>query len=210
MWASPRRLLSDSNRKGLTLVELLVALMVASIVLAAVATLAYAMGSAHDVTDDTSQKQAQVRYATLRIAELIRHCKLVCGTPGSDLAVWQADDNSDGQININELVYIERGADNDYLRLCEFPSADTSVVNLGDIEALATSSYSVSYVPLIPQCSNVEFLFDVLPPNSKCVSISFELVENGTVRQYQINASLRGWAGHLLNADGDSLVSDDD
>jgi len=196
--------------KGFTLVELLVALIVTGIVLAAVATLAFAIGAANDATDDSSQKQAQVRYATLRISELIRHCKLICGTPGGDLAIWRADDG-DGQININELVYIERGTGWDYLRLCEFPSSDTSPVNLSDIETLSTSDYIVTYVPLVPQCSNVEFGFlPELPPQSRFVSISFDVVENDIVHQYQISAALRGWAGNLLNDTGDSLVSDDD
>ncbi len=195
---------------GFSLVELLVALIVTGIVLAAVATLAFAVGAANDATDDSSQKQAQVRYATLRISELIRHCKLICGTPSDDLAVWRADDNGDGQININELVYIERGTGRDYLRLCEFPSSDTSVVNLSDIETLSTSSYSVTYVPLVPQCSNVVFSFDVAPPNSKLVSISFDVLENNIVRRYQIGAALRGWAGNLLDGSGNNIVSDDD
>ncbi len=193
--------------KGFTLVELLVALVVTGIVLAAVATLAFAIGTANDATDDTSQKQAQVRYATLRISELIRHCKLICGTPGSDVAIWRADDN--GQININELVYIEKGTDGDYLRLCEFPSSDTSPVNLSDIETLSTSGYSVTYVPLVPQCSNVQFSFDAPPPNSRFMSISFDILENGIIRQYQISAALRGWAGNLLDGSG-NIVSDDD
>ncbi len=196
-------------KKGFTLVELLVALVVTGIVLAAVATLAFAMGTANDVADDSSQKQAQVRYATLRISELIRHCKLICGTPGSDVAVWRADDNGNGQININELVYIERGTSWDYLRLCEFPSSDTSPVNLSDIETLSTSGYSVTYVPLVPQCSNVQFSFDAAPPNSRFVSIAFDVLENDIVRQYQISAALRGWAGNLLDGSG-SIVSDDD
>jgi prepilin-type N-terminal cleavage/methylation domain-containing protein len=196
--------------KGFTLVELLVALIVTGIVLAAVATLAFAMGAANDVADDSSQKQAQVRYATLRISELVRHCKLICGTPNGDLAVWRADDNGNGQININELVYIERGTGGDYLRLCEFPSSDTSLVNLSDIETLSTSDYIVTYVPLVPQCSNVQFSFDMVPPNSRFVNIAFDILENDIVRQYQINAVLRGWAGNLLNDTGDSLVIDDD
>jgi prepilin-type N-terminal cleavage/methylation domain-containing protein len=192
-----------------TLVELLVALIVTSIALAAVATLAFAIGAANDETDDTSQKQAQIRHATLRISELIRHCKLICGTPGDDLAIWRADDNGNGQININELVYIERGAGRDYLRLCEFPSSDTSVVNLSDIETLSTSDYSVTYVPLVPQCGNVEFSLDAAPPNSRFVSIAFDVLENDIVRQYQISAALRGWAGNLLDGSG-NIVSDDD
>jgi len=196
---------------GFSLVELLVALIVTGIVLAAVATLAFAMGAANDETDDTSQKQAQVRYTTLRISELIRHCKLICGTPGDDLAVWRADDNGDGQININELVYIERGTGRDYLRLCEFPSSDTTPVELSEIETLSTGGYSVTYVPLVPQCSNVQFGFlPELPPKSSFVTISFDIVENDIVRQYQISTALRGWAGNLLNDTGDSLVIDDD
>ena len=198
------------NKKGFTLVELLVALVVTGIVLAAVATLAFAMGAANDVADDSSQKQAQVRCATLRISELIRHCKLICGTPGGDLAVWRADDNGDGQVNINELVYIERGTSRDYLRLCEFPSSDTSLVNLSDIDTLSTSDYVVTYVSLVPQCSNVEFGFDVAPPNSRFVSIVFDVLENDIVHQYQISAMLRGWAGNLLDGSGNNIVSDDD
>ena len=194
---------------GFSLVELLVALIVTGIVLAAVATLAFAMGAANDVADDSSQKQAQVRYATLRISELIRHCKLICGTPGDDIAIWRADDNGNGQININELVYIERGTSRDYLRLCEFPSSDTSLVNLSDIETLSTSDYSVTYVPLVPQCGNVEFSFDAAPPNSRFMSISFDILENGIIRQYQISDTLRGWAGNLLDGSG-NIVSDDD
>ncbi len=196
--------------KGFTLVELLVALIVTGIVLAAVATLAFAIEAANDATDDSSQKQAQVRFTTLRISELIRHCKLICGTPNGDLAVWRADDNGDGQININELIYIERGMGRDYLRLCEFPSSDTSLVSLSDIETLSTGDYIVTYVPLVPQCSNVEFSLDAEPPNSRFVSISFDVLENDIVRQYQISAALRGWAGNLLDGSGNNIVSDDD
>jgi prepilin-type N-terminal cleavage/methylation domain-containing protein len=197
-------------KRGFTLVELLLALIVTGIILAAVTTLAFAVGSANDATDDTIQKQAQVRYATLRISELIRHCKLICGTPNGEIAIWRADNNGDEQININELVYIERGIAMDYLRFCEFPPSDLSIVNLSDIQTLSTSSYSVKYIPLVPQCVNVQFSFDVLPPYSKFVSISFDVLENGIVHQYQINTSLSGWAGNLLDAGGNNIVSDDD
>jgi prepilin-type N-terminal cleavage/methylation domain-containing protein len=214
-----KRLSSDSGRSGFTLVELLVALIVSSVVLTAVATLAYALGSANDSTDDTSRKQAQVRYTTLRISELVRHCKLVCFTGPADFAVWRADDNEDGRINFSELVYIEKGAgaNANHLHFCQFPISWGSdpVVNLSDIRAFSTNwwaAYSVAIesTALIPQCSNVQFSFDVLPPRTQFVSISFDLVEDNMPRQYQINAVVRGWAGNLLNAAGTALVSDDD
>jgi len=208
---------SDSRRSGFTLVELLVALIVSSVVLTAVATLAYALGSANDSTDDTSRKQAQVRYTTLRISELVRHCKLICFAGPADFAVWRADENNDGRINFSELVYIEKGADGNHLQLCDFPIAGADPVKLSDIQAYSTNwwlSYNLSVrrTVLIPQCSKVRFRFPVdgLPPWTRFVSISFDLVEDNKPRQYQINAVVRGWAGNLLNAAGTALVSDDD
>jgi len=174
---------------GFTLVELLVALVVTSLILTTVATLAYALGTANDTSDDTSQKQAQVRYATLRISELIRHCKLIWDTTGNNIVSWRADDNGDDKIDPNELAYIETGQGLNRILLRE-PDANPVV--------------------LIPQCSNVRFSFDVLPPQSRFVSISFDLVENGVVRQYQISAALRGWAGNLLDGSGNIVSGDDD
>jgi len=107
-------------------------------------------------------------------------------------------------------VYIERGAGKNYLRLCEFPPSDTSVVPLAAVATLSPGGYSVTRVTLIPQCSSVEFLVDVAPPRTKFVSISFDLAENGVAHHYQINSAVRGWAGNLLSADGQTIVPDDD
>jgi prepilin-type N-terminal cleavage/methylation domain-containing protein len=197
-------------KTGFTLIELLLALIVTGIILAAVTTLAFAVSVANDTVDDTSQKQSQVRYATLRISDLIRHCKLICGTPNGDLAVWKADSNDDGQININELIFIEKGASADYLRLCEFPPSDTSIVSLNSIQTLSTSGYSVTYVQLVPECENVQFSLDTTPPFTRYVSISFDVLENENNRKYQINISLSSWAGNLLDAGGNNIISDDD
>ena len=202
---------------GFTLVELLLALMITVIITAAVATLSSALNSANAATDDTSRKQAQVRFAALRISDLVRHCKLVCFAGPDDFAVWRADDKyNDGKINIGELVYIEAGPAHDHLRICEFPSSDSTTINLSSIGSLATNWWSVyssdiNYMEVIPQCSNVQFCFDDpgSPPNSRQVNILLDVVENKITRQYQINATLRGWAGNLLDGSG-NIVSDDD
>jgi len=207
--------MSDTRYKnGFTLVELLVALVVTSIVLTAITTLAFALGSANDTTDDTSQKQAQMRFATLRIQELIRQCKLICSLNNDDIAFWLADNNNDGQINIGELVYIDRGPKKDHLNICSFTSSNDSVIELGTIGTITTkwwSTYSdaIDCMQIIPECSNVQFNLDVLPPQSKLVSISFDIVENGIARQCQIIAALRSWAGNLLD-DDNSITGDDD
>ena len=200
---------------GLALIELIIAMIVTSIIATAVVTLASALDTANEVTDNTSMKQAQIRFSAIRISELIRHSRLVCYAGSNDLAVWRADDDNDGQISIGELVYIECGSGKDHLQFCEFPSLDTTAINITSIGAFASnwwSAYSagVNYTSLVPLCSNVDFGFlPALPPNSKFVTISFDVVENGVARQCQINAALRGWAGNLLDGSG-NIVSDDD
>ena len=200
---------------GFTLIELLVALIVTSIVTTAVVTLAYAMSSAGNATDDMSRKQAQVRFATVRVSDLIRHCKLVCYASADEMAVWRADDKpKDGKINIGELTYIKAGAAHDNLQLYTF--SGSAEISLGWIGALATNWWSAygnldDPLSLIPECSNVTFYIDdlVSPTKSRLVSITFDVVENDATCQYQINAMLRGWAGNLLDASG-NIVSDDD
>jgi len=176
---------------GFTLVELLVALIVVSIIFTAVATLAYTLGAVNDAANDMAEKQAQVRFATLRISELIRHCKLIYDTSGNYITIWKADDNGDNVIDTNEQVQV--------------------YVEAGEIQLREPNA---SPVVLISQCSNVQFRFDdsALPVmKRKFVSISFDLVENGVPHRYQISAALRGWAGNLLDESGTfSSYGDDD
>ena len=206
------------NRNGFTLVELLVALMVSSIILTAAATLAYSLGKLNSSSGDSARVQAQVRYVMLRLTDLVKQSRLICSMPAGDLALWRADDNGNNQININELIYIDKGAGSDRLRICEFTSAGNSQINLCDIDTLASQWWqgfgaSPVYTTMIPQCSNVEFLTkpdNVEVPYRRFVSISFDIIENEATRHYQINAALRCWAGHLLNDSGDAVESDDD
>jgi prepilin-type N-terminal cleavage/methylation domain-containing protein len=205
------------HRHGLTLVELMVAMIVSSIVVTAVATLAFAMDSANRATDDTSQKQAQIRFATMRLSELIRHSKLICYVNSQELVVWCSDNTAGGedQINAGELAYIE--IDNNRIRLMDFSSVpaslETTPLTLAQLEGLKGSLMSdctERYAVLVPECSNIEFGFlPELPPRSRFVTISFDVMENSVVRHYQTNATLRSWAGNLLD-DANDVVSDDD
>jgi len=203
---------------GFTIVELLIGMLITSIVLSAVATFAFALSTASIASGDTAVKQAQLRQATLRINDLVGTCRLLCAAPGNDLAVWRADDNADGQINVNELVYIERGETCTLLRLCRFASADNSPVALSDLALVTTkpqlqASCSPTYTPLIPVCQNVEFAFHPTPPPLTyvdCLMISFQLTENGVTHRYETVTALRSRAAHRLSKTGDALVAGDD
>jgi prepilin-type N-terminal cleavage/methylation domain-containing protein len=206
---------TERNNKAFTLVELLTALVVTSILLSAVATLAYAMTSATRTSDDTVIKQARLRTATLHLGELIRTSRMICAAPGNDLAVWTSDENDDGLVNVNELVYIERGDTLEDLSLCRFPAAATDVVDFGSLALTATktqllTNHDETVLTLLPACKNAQFALDVNPPDTRRVTVSFELTENGSDNRYEVTATLRAWAGNLLNDTGDALISDDD
>jgi len=217
-------MISDNVRehchKAFTLAELLVALMVASIILTVVMTLAFAMTSAIDSSEDTAEKQAEVRYATLTISDLIKQCKLICGKPANDLAIWKSDNDNDGKIDINELVYIETGSKSNYIQLLDFPTKQAWLPQLlkhPDLSNIQSPWFKTilkwycqeRYVILVKKCSDTKFLLDVDPPKTEFVNISFNLKENGVSHQYQISASLRARAGNLLDRKG-RIVSDDD
>ena len=191
--------------------------MVSSIVLAAVATLSYALGTVNDNADETAVKQAQLRYTSLRISELIKNCKLITAVTADDLVVWRADDNGNEQINISELVYIETGTGRNFIQLTEFLPyvGQDSILQMTELgnsstKILFSQQHYKKTTLLITQCSNVICSLNPQPPWTKSVIFSFDLEENGIIHTYQINASLRSWAGNLLDETGNFIVNDDD
>jgi prepilin-type N-terminal cleavage/methylation domain-containing protein len=208
-------ILNIKLNKGFTLAELLIALMVTAIVLAAVGSRAYAMSKANDSSGDTSTKQAQVRSAMIRLTELIKNAKLICGTPADALVIWKADTNSDKKINSDELVYIQSNSARNQIQLIQFDSIP-GTFKLADIQSGAAKTtlapYQQSPVNLIPQCSNVAFTIDnsAIPQKSKFVSIKFNMIENNALRTHEICAAVIGPAFNLLNSSNTIVNGDDD
>lgn len=212
-------IVNSQSKRGFTLAELLVALMVTAIVLAAVGSLAYAMSSANDSSDDTSLTQAQVRSATMRITDLIRNAKLVCGTPTNAIVIWRADADSNKKINSDELVYIQSDAARDKIQLIQYnrPASYNTTFTLAEIQSGAAKSALDSAcvkttVELIPQCSGVVFAVDnaAIPQKSKLASVKFTITENDSTHTYEICAAVMGPSFNLLNSSNVIVGGDDD
>jgi prepilin-type N-terminal cleavage/methylation domain-containing protein len=206
-----------SNIYGFSLVELIVAMMVISIVLSAVVTLSYALSSAYESTGDIGEKQARVRYTNLRMTELIRHSKLVCSWFNGNLVIWRADDNNDNKINISEIVYIETGYSNSYIRLLWFTTRagndwniSLGLVQLPYLKKILSSRYPQTSTTLIDKCDGMNIILDKKPPYTQNVNIIYNIEEDDRVRTYQISANLRCWAGHLIKTSNRLVRQDDD
>jgi prepilin-type N-terminal cleavage/methylation domain-containing protein len=209
---------NKSNKNGFTLAELLVALMVTAIVLGAVGSLAYAMSSAKDASDDTSLKQAQVRAAAMRITELVHNAKLICGMPTDAIVIWRADTDSNKKINSDELVYIQSNAARNKIQLVQYnrPVLFNTAFMLAGIQSGVAKSVldmacQKTTVDLIPQCSDVVLVVDnaAIPQKSKLVRIKFTITENNSPRTYEFCATVESPAFNLLTS-GNIIVSSDD
>jgi Tfp pilus assembly protein PilW len=206
--------LRNKRSRALTLAEMLVALMVTGIILTAVVTLADAMATANEIALDLSEEQARARYALLRISNLIRHGRLICAQHADTVTIWRADDNDDKQINVNELVYVDKGAGSAYLRICDFSGGDSSSVPISGVGSLSSQWWlpygaEAKYTMIIPQCNYVQFTPNTPPPYTSKITVYFDLYESGIFQQYETEVALRCRAANLLNGSGE-IVSDDD
>jgi len=201
--------------RAFTLLELLIALMISSIILTAVVTLSYAMNSAYESTSEMNQKEAYIRHATVKISDLIKHSRLICKASSNEIAIWKEDTNGDNLINISELVYLETGKGN-YLRLLEFNPSDTDdelslyfIKNYYYAKLYCIYKYPETYTTFISDCTNAKIEFDQNPPNTQKVIISFDIEENKENRKCQIISNLRCPMNNFIDTDG-KLISDDD
>jgi prepilin-type N-terminal cleavage/methylation domain-containing protein len=209
------------QRLGFTLAELLVGLMVTSIVLTAVATLAFAMSSANTSSDDMAAKEAQIRFAILRLEGLVRNSRLIMGTPSNCLVVWKCDVNGDSMPNSNELAYIRFNTSLNELEIDEYglcagsegwTTQPSSVQNGAALNWLTTYCIKTSTL-LIPSCSNAAFKVNnsAVPCRSTQAWIAFDMMENGVSRHYEVSATLAGAATNRLDAATNNLfVTEDD
>ncbi|MDY6913940.1 MAG: prepilin-type N-terminal cleavage/methylation domain-containing protein [Planctomycetota bacterium] len=94
------------RRRGLTLVELAVAVTITSVTALAVAGLSIALGNSYSGSQEFSDSIRTGRSATLTIQSALRRANLVTAANGQALMFWTDDTNSDGLINLDEMRVI--------------------------------------------------------------------------------------------------------
>ena len=209
--------MSTCRHKAFTLVELLLALSISGIILAAVATLAYAMGSANDISGQTRLTQAQFRSTSMRLADLFHNCRLIVGSYTNTLAIWQSDLNNNGKIESNELIFLKTNDAKTILQLKLYgliPGNEnwtTTIANVQSTNAERFLDLNCDDRPvynILPVCSNLSFNVDKDPPLTRTVTLSFDLEMEGPQRHY-LTYTLSAGAYHLLSTTN-ALVTDDD
>jgi len=200
-------------RRGFTLAELVIAMTVLGIILAAAAGLAFAMNSAERVTNDMGESQSHVRYATMRITELIRNSNMIFATSylHEGIAIW-TDGDDDGRIDSGELVYVEYDQINRELDIVDYPGAGGMMtvdnVKSGAARFALSGSGNERRMAVVFNCDNAEF--PAVNPVGDLVSIRFTTEEDGRAKTYQISARKMVSMDYLLDGSGELKSGDDD
>ena len=152
-----------AKNNGFTLIELLMALMIASIVLAAVVTLAGATAAANDATDQMGREQGQLRQVSMRLTDLIRRANRVTVWAEDGFELWH-DNNADGLATTDELTQVARG-----------DGGNTLTIGVSETHT---------------KCRTISFGYDVEAPDTRFITVNFQIIENGQVQNHSVNARL--------------------
>lgn len=159
------------KKSGFTLAELLIALIVASVVLAAVSTLAGATVAADEATDQMGREQTYLRQVSMRLTDLIRRANRVTFTDTNGFELWH-DANADGWEFADEITTVMSGADGNIL--------------------------TIGFNEIHSKCQNITFAYDAAAPDTRFITVSFDINENGQTQTHSINARLRVSDAHRI------------
>jgi len=154
----------DNRGRGFTLAELLIALMVGSIILAAAATLASATSCAKTATDRMGRTGAVTMQLQNRLSDLLIRANQVSATDSLGFWLWQ-DANGNGKKTASELIRIQKDASGNGLTIA------------------GNEQYA--------QCRNVRFAYNKAAPATSFITIWFDLTDNGVSQTYTVSGALR-------------------
>ena len=159
----------QTNKKGFTLVELLVALMVAAIVLTAAATMADAMACGKEACDQMSRNTAYLLQIQTRLSDLIMRANGVTNLDGNLTLGYDTDGD---------------GLEDKYTVVSTDGLSEIITITENGVD---TGYYMYQWKDQNAQ-SNVLFEYD----DNKLVTVKFNLTEDDVSQTYQVCAALRG------------------
>ena len=204
------------RRKGFTLVEMLLVVIVTSVVGLCVVTVTGAMFSAIEASNDSYGCVQTGRVLTLRLSKLVRCAQLVTDVSddGTVMMIWEADRNGDRSINLTELLVVRwsRQTKKLFQQRIEFPSNWSEAViaalnvNIPLSQATLSSSTLLSYFsvygaeePMADGITAFSVQTDVSAPMSKVVGIHLSVARKDQVMAARRTSTLRASQVHRVS-----------
>lgn len=96
-----------SRRRGLTVVELLLALTITAIISLAISSMLFAVSHGTDSSNDMRALLLRQRLVAARLNAMIRSSHMVLATGSNHVVLWTHDANNSGTPNRSEVRYLE-------------------------------------------------------------------------------------------------------
>lgn len=199
-----------NSRSAFTLAELIMSLAVSSLVLAAAASLAYAVSHAWTKSENIQTVVNHGRNGVARIGARIRGAKAVGYVNSTYLLIWREDADEDGRISMAELTLYTVDARNRaiYEGQLVFSSdltqaardAVDTVLSASElsspstINALARSDY-FRQGAVAEYVDSVTWVLDADPPDTTMVEMELNLSKDGLTQTLHAGMSLRNREG---------------
>ncbi|MEM1211900.1 MAG: type II secretion system protein [Planctomycetota bacterium] len=186
-----------ARRRGLTLVELLLAISGSAVIGAAIVAMLTASAYATDEANDMRALVVRHKTISARLAANIRESKQVLATGTDYLVLWVADSDGDEVPSLMEIRRIERDNASSTLRIRDANPAATDVVytltdNFTTITDTLASGSDFPSVDLAEQASALSFTFnDGDPTAATLVTVRYTVTEGKFTDQHVVTARLR-------------------
>lgn len=175
-----------SDLRAFTLVELLLALVICSLVTAGVVAMMVAVSYGTSSSRDLRGLVVKSRTIDARLSAAVRGSRSVLASGTDFLILWTADNNADDTTDNAEVRLIERDPATDELNSYYDTAAAGVYVNATTFRNAAKSSYT--YQRWGTGVNAITFVPDVAPPGTKLVSYDFTL-ENAEVSETVVGAA---------------------
>jgi hypothetical protein len=193
----------------MTLVELMLALSITALIGVCISGTIMAVADAQAATDNKNDSLQAARSSLFNLERMIRDARLVSAGSATTLSLWMGDTNGDGQINVDETIYLTYLPAERVVRAkaVKFPlNLDTFYKSLlndqlplsasADVGVLETLPGVASYVQewsVAVDVDQLEFKFTATPPLSEAVTVAARFGSTG--HTVGLNSTVRLRAG---------------
>lgn len=158
-----------ARRRSFTLVELLMGMMVSSVILGSVATLAWTIGSYNGQGEATVDLSRRALFGMGFLERDLRAARVAGVTDGGALVLWMGDLNDNGTIDMEEIIIYQHVADEGVVERVIFtggtaigvisPAGLTSIMSLQDAGLIDWAASIFTYtISRNVVCNNVDTL----------------------------------------------------
>ncbi|NIA21745.1 MAG: prepilin-type N-terminal cleavage/methylation domain-containing protein [Anaerolineaceae bacterium] len=177
------------RRRGFTLVELLMGMMVSSLILASVATLSWTIGSYNGQGEATVDLSRQALFGMDFLERDLRAARVAGVTDGGSLVLWMGDLNENGTVDMEEIIIYQLVADEGVVERLTFtggtamaaitPAGLTSIMQAQDFGLIewagSTFGYTTSRNVICNDVDTLNFYPKRVFPDTASVEFALEL-----------------------------------